>query len=103
MGVRLGVVFSLSPMAALSISSILPYLHVCLFDAPLLLLLPLSALALHQGSLRAASRIAPAAGVQLIPIVVVLAAVIDAPLPLFPPPARWQLPHHPSPDASLTS
>jgi hypothetical protein len=84
MGVRQGVMFSLSPTAASSISTILHYLCVCLFDVPLLLLLPPPALALQGGALLAASRIA-AAAVQLVPVVVVLAAVIDAPLPLPPP------------------
>jgi hypothetical protein len=88
MGVRVrqGVMFSLSPTAALLISAVLRYLCVCLFDVPLLLLLPLPALALQGGALLAASRIA-AAAVQLVLVVVVLAAVIDAPLPL-PPPRR---------------
>jgi hypothetical protein len=81
MGVRQGVMFSLSPTAALLISAILRYLCVCLFDIPLLLLLPPPAFALQESALLAASRIA-AAAVQLVPIVVVLAAVIDAPLPL---------------------
>jgi hypothetical protein len=61
MGVRLGGVFSLSPMAALSISAILRYLCICSFDVPLLLLLPPSALALQGGALLAASSIAAAA------------------------------------------
>jgi hypothetical protein len=73
--------FSSLPAPALSISAILCYLCVRLFDVPLLLLLPLSALVLQGDVLRAAGRIA-AAAVQLIPVVVVLAAVIDAPLPL---------------------
>jgi hypothetical protein len=103
MGRRLGVVSSMSPTAALSISAIICYLCVRLFVVPLLLLLPQSAPALQGGALLAASRIA-AANVQLIPVVVVLAAVINAPLSLpSPPPARWWLPHRPSPDASLTS
>jgi hypothetical protein len=100
MGVRQGVMFSLLPTAASLISAVLRYLCVCLFDVPLLLLLPPPALALQGGALLAASRIA-AAAVQLMPVVVVLTAVIDAPLPL-PPPARWQSPHCPSLDASLT-
>jgi hypothetical protein len=100
-GVRLGIMFSLSLMAAMLISAIHHHLCVCLFDVPLLLLLPPSALALQGGALLAAGRIAVAAD-QLIPIVVVLATVIDAPL-LLPPPVRWWSPHHPSPDASLTS
>jgi hypothetical protein len=79
--VRLGVMFSLSPTAASSISAILRYLCVRLFNVPLLLLFPLSALALQGGALLAAGRIA-AVAVQLIPVVVVLAAVINAPLPL---------------------
>jgi hypothetical protein len=70
--------------AVLSISAILHYIHVRLFNIPLLLLLPPSALALQKGALLAASHIATAA-VQLIPVVVILAAVIDAPL-LLPPP-----------------
>ncbi len=86
MGVRQGVMFSLSPTTTSSISAILRYLCVCLFDVPLLLLLPPPALALQGGALLAASRIA-AAAVQLVPVVVVLPAVIDAPLPL-PPPQR---------------
>jgi hypothetical protein len=86
MGVRQGVMFSLSPTAASSISAVLQYLCVCLFDVPLFLLLPPPALALQEGALLAASRIA-AAAVQLVPVVVVLAAVINAPLPL-PPPRR---------------
>jgi hypothetical protein len=85
----------------LVVSAILRYLCVCLFGVPLLLLLPPSALALQGGALLATSRIAPAA-VQLIPVVVVLAAVINAPLPL-PAPACWQLPHCPSLDALITS
>ncbi len=76
--------FSLSPMATLLISAVLRYLCVCLFDVPLLLLLPPPAFALQGGALLAASRIA-AAAVQLVPVVVVLATVIDAPLPLPPP------------------
>ncbi len=101
MGVRQGVMFSLSPTAALLISAIICYLCVCLFDVPLLLLLPPPALALQEGALLAASCIA-ATAVQLMPVVVVLAAVIDANLPL-PPPARWQLPHCLSLDTLLTS
>jgi hypothetical protein len=93
--------FSLSPAAASLISAILRYLCVCLFDIPLLLFLPPSALVLQGGALLAASHIA-AAAVQLVPIVVVLTAVIDTPLPL-PPPARWWLPHCPSLEALLTS
>jgi hypothetical protein len=50
---------------------------------PLLLLLPPSALALQGGALLAAGHIA-ATAVQLIPIVVILPAVINA--PLLPPP-----------------
>ncbi len=84
MGVRQGVMFSLSPMAAWSISAILRYLCVCLFDVPLLLLLPPPAVVLQGGALLATSCIA-AAAVQLVPVVVVLTAVIDAPL-LLPPP-----------------
>ncbi len=83
-GVRQGVMFSLSPMAASLISAVLRYLCVCLFNVPLLLLLPLPALALQGGAFLATGRIA-AAAVQLVPIVVVLATVIDAPLPLTPP------------------
>jgi hypothetical protein len=101
MGVRLGVVFSLSPTAASLISAILHYLCVRSCDVPLLLLLPPSALALQGGALHVASHIASAA-VQLIPVVVVLAAVLDAPRPLPPPPACWQLPHRPSLDTLLT-
>jgi hypothetical protein len=86
MGVRQGVMFSLLPMAASLISAVLRYLCVCLFDVPLLLLLPAPALALQGVALLAASHIA-AVAVQLVPVVVVLAAVIDAPLPLPPPPA----------------
>jgi hypothetical protein len=85
MGVRLGVVFSSLPTAASLISAILHYLCVCLFDVPLLLFLPLSAHALQGGALLAAGRIA-AAAVQLIPVIVVLASVINAPLPLPSPP-----------------
>ncbi len=84
MGVRQGVMFSLLPTAALLISAVLRYLWVCLFNVPLLLLLPLPALALQGSALLAACRIA-AAAVQLVPIIVVLAAVINAPL-LLPPP-----------------
>jgi hypothetical protein len=84
MGLRLGVMFSLTLMAALSISAIIRYLCVCLFDVPLLLLLLPSALALQGGALLATSRIA-ATAVQLVPVVVVLAAVINTPLPLPPP------------------
>ncbi len=80
MGVRLGGMFSLSPTAALLISAILRYLCIRSFDVPLLLLLPPSALVLQGGALLAAGCIATAA-VQLIPVVVVLAAIIDAPLP----------------------
>ncbi len=58
---------------------------MCLFDVPLLLLLFPSALVLQGGSPLAASCIATAT-VQLIPIVVVLAAFIDASLSLPPPP-----------------
>ncbi len=76
--------FSLSSTAASLISAVLRYLCVCLFDVPLLLLLPPPALVLQGGALLAASCIAVAA-VQLVPVVVVLAAVIDAPLPLPPP------------------
>jgi hypothetical protein len=61
MGARLGVMFSLLPMAALSISTIFRYLCVCSFDVPLLLLLSPAALVLQGGALRAASRIAAAA------------------------------------------
>jgi hypothetical protein len=77
--------FSLPPAPALLISAILCYLCVHLVDTPLLLRLPPSALALQGGALLASGRIA-AAAVQLIPIVVVLAAIINAPLPLPPPP-----------------
>jgi hypothetical protein len=70
--------------AVLLISVISCYLCLCLFDVPLLLLLSPSALALQEGALLAAGCFA-AAAVQLIPIVVVLATVIDAPLPLTPP------------------
>jgi hypothetical protein len=85
MGMRLFGVFSLSPTAASLISAILHYLCICLFDVPLLLLFPLSALVLQGSALLATSSIA-AAAVQLIPVVVVLAAIIDAPLGLPPPP-----------------
>jgi hypothetical protein len=101
MGVRQGVVFSLSPTAASLISVVLCYLYVCLFDVPLLLLLPPPALLLQGDALLAISRIA-AAVVQLVPVIAVLAAVINAPLPL-PPPARWRSPHCPSLDALSTS
>jgi hypothetical protein len=102
-GLRLDVVFSLLPMAASLISAILRYLCVRSFDVPLLLLLPPSALALQGGAHLATGHIA-AAAIQLIPVIVVLAAVIDTPLPLLPPPPRcWRSPYHPSPDASLTS
>jgi hypothetical protein len=87
MGVRLGGIFSLSPAPASSISTILRYLCVRSFDVPLLLHLPPSALAPQGGALLAAGRIA-AAAVQLIPAVVVLAAVISAPLLLPLPPWR---------------
>jgi hypothetical protein len=85
MGVRQGVMFSLSPSAASLISAVLCYFCVCLFDVPLFLLFPLPALVLQGGALLAASHIA-AAAVQLVPAVVVLAAVINAPLPPPPPP-----------------
>jgi hypothetical protein len=77
-GVRLDVMFSLLPTATSSISAILRYLSVCLFNVAPLLLLPLSVLARQGGALLAASRIAAAA---------VLAAVIDAPL-LLPLPSE---------------
>jgi hypothetical protein len=84
MGVRLGGMFSLVPMAASLISAVLRHLCVCLFDVPLLLILPPPAFALQGGALLAARHIA-ATAVQLVPIVVVLATVINAPLPLPPP------------------
>ncbi len=96
------MLFSLLPTAALWISTILCYLCLRLFDVPLLLLCPLSALALHVVALLAASRIA-ATAVQLIPIAVVFATVLDAPLLLPPPAGCWQLPHCLSLDALLTS
>ncbi len=100
--VRLGVVFSLLLMAALLISAILCYLCARSFGVPLFLLLPLSALAFQGGALLAADRIA-AAAVQLIPVVAVLAAAINAHLLLPPPPPeRWRSPHCQSPDALLT-
>ncbi len=76
-GVMLGVVFSSSLTAASSISAILRYLCIRSFDVPLLLLLPPSALALQGGALLAAGRIATATA-QLVPVVVILAAVINA-------------------------
>ncbi len=87
--------FSLLPTAASLISAVFRYLCVCLFDVPLLLLLPPPALALQGAALLAASPIATAA-VQLVPIVVVLAAVINAPLPL-PPPGALAVPTLPVP------
>ncbi len=95
-GVRLSGMFSLSPTAASLISTILHYLCVCLFDIPLLLLLPPSALALQGGALLATGGIA-AAAVQLIPVVVALAAVIDAPLPLPSPPGALAVAASPIP------
>jgi hypothetical protein len=94
-GVRLGVLFSLLPTTALLISAILCYLCLCLFDVPLLLLLPPSALAPQGGAFLATGHIA-ATTVQLIPVVVVLAAVIDAPL-LPPPPGALAVATSPVP------
>ncbi len=90
---RLGGVSSSSLAPALLISAILCYRCVRSFNVPLRLLCLPSALVLQGGALLAAKRIAPPA-VQLIPIVVVLSAIINAPLPLPPPPpARSQSRH----------
>ncbi len=105
MGVRLGGVFSLLLEPALLVSAILCYLCVHLFDVPLLLLLPLSALAL-QGfkgvpSLPPAALPLPLSNSS--PPLLSLPPSSTLPFRYPSPPACWRLPHRLSPDALLTS